>query len=312
MGTTTYTTNLGLTLLDALGDEAGNWHNLWKQDSQRIEARLTATYAGNPTGNVQSYWIGQLCFDTTNGVLYRATNVAVAASATWERVNRTIEVSSNDTTPSYLENKITVGTALTKTISNEGGNEAINLTPTLATQAQAEAGALNTVLMTPLRAKQLIDSLSLATETYADNAAAAAVVSDQATRISASSNTTCNNATWTEIGFNGNVYDDQSWEDVANNGITPDTDIRADIEARIRLAATANGDIGIRIKVAGSVVKTKMIDSGATSENRGIDIVLLAEPVDSGQRVTVEVYQATGSNQVTVAAECFLTVARRK
>lgn len=81
----TYTTKLGLSLAGSLGDAAGTWHTLWNADHNALEARLAATYAGDPNGNVAGYWIGQHCYDTSNHVVYTCTTTGDAATAVWQR-----------------------------------------------------------------------------------------------------------------------------------------------------------------------------------------------------------------------------------
>lgn len=80
--------------------------------------------------------------------------------------NGTIKVSANDTTLGFLEDKILVGTAITLSTQNDGANETRTFNLDLANQSQAEAGTSDVVLMTPLKTKNAIDSLSVFTESF--------------------------------------------------------------------------------------------------------------------------------------------------
>src|SRR3989304_4031057 len=52
------------------------WHTGLNSGFDDADTRLRRTQAGNPNGVLQSHWIGQLCWDTTNKRLYVAPNVA--------------------------------------------------------------------------------------------------------------------------------------------------------------------------------------------------------------------------------------------
>ena len=67
------------------------------------------------TGDIIASTIVSVIFDGTNFQLLNPQNV----EKMW--------CSSNDTTKGYLEDKITVDSSLTKTTSNDGGNEAVNI-----------------------------------------------------------------------------------------------------------------------------------------------------------------------------------------
>lgn len=82
--TVNYTTKLGLAKAD-LGDEVGAWHTLWNDNQDIIEAAVACNYAGDPNGNVAGYWIGQNCYDTSNGIMYTCTTAGNAASAVWTK-----------------------------------------------------------------------------------------------------------------------------------------------------------------------------------------------------------------------------------
>lgn len=79
----TYTLNLGLSQA-AKGDLVGQWITIWNQDNQRMEDRLTTTYAGDPNGNVAGDFIGQRCWDSVNKLQYICTTTGIASVAVWE------------------------------------------------------------------------------------------------------------------------------------------------------------------------------------------------------------------------------------
>src|SRR3972149_2166989 len=61
------------------------WHTGLNSGFDDADTRLRRTQAGNPNGVLQSHWIGQLCWDTTNKRLYVATNVANPGA--WEELS---------------------------------------------------------------------------------------------------------------------------------------------------------------------------------------------------------------------------------
>lgn len=140
--TVSYTPKVGLTLA-AKGDLRGTWIDAWNQDRNRVEARLACTYAGNPNNNVEGFWLGQQCYDSTNKVLYFCTTVGPASGvgkAVWQTHTELaassiasvgIKVSANDTTPNTLEAKLLAGSSLSLSTQNDGANE----TRTLANRA---------------------------------------------------------------------------------------------------------------------------------------------------------------------------------
>lgn len=82
----TETTNLGLQKQDK-GDL--NWHLAINTSFDRLEARLTKSYAGDPNGNVAGDFVGQLCADTTNGGVWVCTTAGTQATAVWRRLTTT-------------------------------------------------------------------------------------------------------------------------------------------------------------------------------------------------------------------------------
>ena len=83
-----------------------------------------------------------------------AEAAASAAAAGFE-----LKVSTNDDTPGYLGAKTSGGTGITKTELYDGGNEVVEFSATLASQAEAEAGTVENKLMTPLLTAQAIAAL---------------------------------------------------------------------------------------------------------------------------------------------------------
>lgn len=118
------------------------------------------------------------------------------------------KVSSNDTTAGYLNGKLVASTAITFTENNNGSNETLSIAVTLASQAEAEAGAISTKAMTPLRVKQAIAAQVPALVT--------AEVKDKA---SVYHNTTQSiaNGTETVLAFNAEDFDTGGWHDNATN-----------------------------------------------------------------------------------------------
>lgn len=70
-----------------------------------------------------------------------------------------LKISDNDTTLGKLYEKVVSGTGISITVQNEGGDESLVISGEFASQAQAEAGTDNTVLMTPLRVAQAVPAL---------------------------------------------------------------------------------------------------------------------------------------------------------
>lgn len=116
------TTNLGLEL-QALA--ARSWHTLLNQNLQRIEDRLTAQFAGDPNGNVAGFWVGQWCYDTTNGVFYKCTTASgVAGTSVWAS---TAVNAAGETVAGIAE-------IATQTETNTGTDDARMITPKKLTE----------------------------------------------------------------------------------------------------------------------------------------------------------------------------------
>lgn len=69
-----------------------------------------------------------------------------------------VKVSSNDTSPSNLEDKLLVGAGLSLSTQNDGGNETRTINQAFASQAEAEAGVATDKPLNSLRTKQAIDA----------------------------------------------------------------------------------------------------------------------------------------------------------
>lgn len=79
----TLTPKLGLTQADK-GDAVGTWVDLWNTDNLNTEARLATTFAGDPNGNVEGFYVGQQCYDTGSKKIFICTTVGIPAVAVWE------------------------------------------------------------------------------------------------------------------------------------------------------------------------------------------------------------------------------------
>lgn len=81
--TTTFTTKLNLGKPE---DGDSGWGEVYRDSMDELESRLTKTHAGDPNSNVAGDFVGQLCLDSTNGLIYRCTTAGIAASAVWSAV----------------------------------------------------------------------------------------------------------------------------------------------------------------------------------------------------------------------------------
>lgn len=171
----TNTTFSGATAGDSIIYTSGTALTYLKNNMAAVVAPAVTDDSGD------GYAIGSVWVDTVLGKIYIASSVAVGA-AVW--VNTTdpaaiaavigkVKVSSADTTPDELYDKVTVGGKLTKAITSPAGDEKLYLevlvtaaTTTvpgliaIATAAEVTAGTSDTVAMTPLRF-----ALGLATST---------------------------------------------------------------------------------------------------------------------------------------------------
>lgn len=92
-----------------------------------------------------------------------------------------IKVTSTDTTPSVLENKVIAGNGVLVTTTDQTGDAKRVIAAAFATQAEAEAGATAARVMSPLRTKQLLTA-TLATLPQQENDRLAVItVGSQAT-----------------------------------------------------------------------------------------------------------------------------------
>lgn len=81
-------------------------------------------------------------------------------AASWSSLPSTIKVSANDTTAGTIEEKILSSGLVGLTTQNDGANETRTIDVPVSSQAEAEAGVINTKAMTPLRVAQAIAVLS--------------------------------------------------------------------------------------------------------------------------------------------------------
>lgn len=66
-----------------VADKSGNGP-VTGTDGTKMKANRTN--AGSPSGSLTPAYSGELVYDTTNGVMYRGTNIS--ANTSWEKVNR--------------------------------------------------------------------------------------------------------------------------------------------------------------------------------------------------------------------------------
>ena len=105
---------------------------------------------------------GDLVYNSTDNQLKFYNGTSWNAVATGADVKA--GVSSNDTSPGYLNGKLVAGSNITFVENNDGGNETLTINGTaalfsaerLATTSEAQAGTDNTTGMTPLRVKEAI------------------------------------------------------------------------------------------------------------------------------------------------------------
>lgn len=91
-----YTAKLNMPKAD---DGTRPWGVYWRTQSDDMEARLAAQRAGNPNTFVAGYWVGMLCFDTTNSVMYVCTTATgVAATTVWTVISLVAGVGLASTT----------------------------------------------------------------------------------------------------------------------------------------------------------------------------------------------------------------------
>lgn len=82
-------------------------------------------------------------------------------SASWAAViDEKTKVSANDTVSGYLEDKILASGLAGLSTQNDGANETRTIDVPIASQAEAEAGVINTKAMTPLRVAQAVAALA--------------------------------------------------------------------------------------------------------------------------------------------------------
>ena len=117
--------------------------------------------------------------------------------------------SPTDSVSGDLASKLAAGTAISLVLNNAGANESYTITPTLATQAEAEAGSADDVLMTPERTKQYIDARE------AD--AATTLAGTDADKLVTPAGLSAAVAAW-DVGFKNRVINGAMRIDQRNNG----------------------------------------------------------------------------------------------
>lgn len=98
---------------------------------------------------------GALYFNTTDNTM----RVYDLGNTTWiviEQQSYALKVSSNDTTPGFLEGKLLTSGLISASTQNDGANETRTLTLAESSQAEAEAGSNSTTAMTPRRVQDKI------------------------------------------------------------------------------------------------------------------------------------------------------------
>ena len=134
------------------------------------------------------------------------------------------------------------------------------------------------------------------------------------TKATQSANSSVSASAWVTISFDDEEYDDGGWHDnaVNNSRVTVDADGRYILDAQVGINNTANGDIGIRLSVNGSAVKSHIVDSDTLPENNKMSITAVQQLTD-GDYVEIQVYQSgSGAGTTTQPANCYLAVQRLK
>ncbi|MCC7304773.1 MAG: hypothetical protein IT558_00780 [Alphaproteobacteria bacterium] len=146
-------------------------------ESYATAAAASAAQAATLLDNFDDRYLGQKAADPTldndgnaliDGALYYNTTSNVMkvydlGTTTWLAIDldaKNFKVSSNDTTPGFIEDKLLVsGSPLTLSTQNDGGNETRTITLNIASQGEAEAGSATDKVMTPQRTSQAISAL---------------------------------------------------------------------------------------------------------------------------------------------------------
>lgn len=145
-----------------------------------------------------------------------------SGAGTFTPAGAAVAVTASDQQPGNLNQKITVSTAFTKTVSNPGANEALNIAANFANQATVEAGTNDTQPVHSLGVLQSIQANALGgskyattqitfaiTDTYQNTSGHAEVFSiaytstaTGSTRLQASPD----NLTWVDVGVVGTSF----------------------------------------------------------------------------------------------------------
>jgi microcystin-dependent protein len=84
--TSTFTSNLTLEKPGA-GEQANSWGNTLNSNLDAIDAAIGLRFTGDPNNNVAADFIGQVCVDSSNKIIYIATTAGNAATAVWTPAN---------------------------------------------------------------------------------------------------------------------------------------------------------------------------------------------------------------------------------
>lgn len=147
----------------------------------------------------------------------------------------------------------------------------------------------------------LIDDDTFATATSSNVPSAESVLAlvnnqTKGTKVTQSTGTSLPALAWTALAFDSEEYDDGGWHDNATNNtrITVDGAGRYVLDANVEINTTANGDIGMRFKVNGTVIKSEIIDSGTVPENAKYGLSAVVN-LAANDYVEVEVYNDSGT-----------------
>ena len=84
--TSTFTSNLTLEK-PGPGEQANSWGNTINTNLDAIDAAIGLRFAGDPNNNVAADFIGQVCVDSSNKIIYIATTAGNIATAVWTPAN---------------------------------------------------------------------------------------------------------------------------------------------------------------------------------------------------------------------------------
>ena len=84
--TSTFTSNLTLEK-PGPGEQANSWGNTINTNLDAIDAAIGLRFAGDPNNNVAADFIGQVCVDSSNKIIYIATTAGNIVTAVWTPAN---------------------------------------------------------------------------------------------------------------------------------------------------------------------------------------------------------------------------------